>query len=242
VTADTPVAAVTYIGLPISSGGAHSLGNMSRRVAYERSMSFLRTCTQTDRPISYSFSLNDVPELPRPARLERELQRRFGHYSMIPAERVGDALDFLDEIHPQPTNRWGMAPIWFWASSSFRILDSATGQPLPAQDPVRFGGVEYEFGVPLGSSGLRLILENHAKLGIELCIPYPDEALLRRVVPWLQRCLPCKLSPRQWRAWTPTKTGSFKGRKMVAPRTSSEPSIEAEPERRGNAPADPCAD
>lgn len=220
MTTDTRLAAVTYVGLPISSGGAHSLGTMSRRVAYERTMTFLRTCTQPAGPISYSFGVNDVPELRPIPQLERELKRRFGSYASIPAERVGDALDFLDEIHPQPTNRWGMAPIWFWSTSAFRILDAATGEPVPAQDPGRFRGVEYAFGVPLGSSGLRLILENTARIGIEMCLPYPDDALLRRVVPWLQHHLPCKLSAKQWRAWTPTKTGSFKSRRMAAPQAS----------------------
>ena len=220
MTSDTPLAAVTYIGLPVSSGGAHSLGRMSRRLAYERTMSFLRTCTQPMGPLACSFALHDVPELPPDPRLGRELKHRFGGDASIRAERVGEALDYLDEIDPQPTNPWGMAPIWFTAASSFLILDPGSGQPLPGQDPERFGGVEYEWGVPLGSSGLRVILDNGARIAIELCLPDPDEAMLRRVVPWLQRNLPFRFSAKQWRAWTPTKTGSFKARKMEAPVTS----------------------
>lgn len=213
----TPLAAITYIGLPISSGGAHSLGRMSRRVAYERTMSFLRTCTQPDGPVTYSFDVHEVPELPPIPRLERELKRRFGHNLRVPEGRVDQALEFLDEIDPQPTNQWGLAPIWFTATSRFQVLDPATGHPLPGQDPKRFKGVEYEGGVPLGTSGLRLILENHARIAIELCLPDPDDALLSRVVSWLQRYLPCTLSPKQWRAWTPTKTGSFKARRLSSP-------------------------
>jgi hypothetical protein len=220
---DTPLAAITYIGLPISSGGAHSLGRMSRRVAYERTVSFLRTCTKPADPITYSFAVLDVPELPPVPRLERELKRRFGQYFAVQQhlavqnERVDEALDFLDEIDPQPTNQWGMAPIWFSATSNFQILDPATGDPITGQDPKRFKGVEYEGGVPLGTSGMRLILDNHARIAIELCLSDPDDALLRRVVPWLQEYLPCKLSPKQWRAWTPTTTGSFKARRISAP-------------------------
>ena len=214
---DAPLAAVTYIGLPISSGGAHSLGRMTRRVAYQRTMSFLGTCTLPEGAIGYSFDVHDVPELPPVPRLERELRRRFGNYVTLHEARVEDALDFLDEIEPQPANRWGMAPVWFTATSKFRILDPASGQPLPGQDPRGFRGVEYEWGVPLGSSGLRLILNNHASLAIDLCLPFPDDAAVRRVVPWLQRHLPCKLSAKHWRAWTPTKTGSFRARKLTAP-------------------------
>ena len=214
----TAPAAVTYIGLPISSGGAHSLGRMSRRVAFEKTVAFLQTCTEPVAPITYSFDVLDVPELPALPRLQLQgkLIRRFGHSGRLAEGRVGDALDFLDEIEPQPTNQWGMAPVWFTLSSGFRIRDPATGRPLPGQDSNRFRGVEYEYRVPLGTSGLRLILHTRAHLGIELCLPDADDDLLHRVVPWLGQHLPCQLSPKQWRAWTSTKSGSFKARKLTA--------------------------
>jgi hypothetical protein len=45
-------AAVTYIGLPISSGGAHSLGRMTRRAAYAAMMEFVGTCAQLIDPMA----------------------------------------------------------------------------------------------------------------------------------------------------------------------------------------------
>jgi hypothetical protein len=193
---------------------------MSRRDAYERTIAFLHACTQPVGLIEYKFAVNNVPELKPVPGLERELRRRFGDYSHIAAERVSDALAFLDDIDPQPTNKWGMAPLWFWAACRFRIIDPSTARPLPGQDPERFNGLEYEWRVPLGTSALHLALHNRATLGIELCIPDADEEVLRRVVPWLQDYLPFKFSPKQWRAWTPTKAGSFKVRKMTASRGS----------------------
>lgn len=213
---DTP-AAVTYIGLPISSGGAHALGRMSRRVAYDRTIAFLRACTQQVGEIQYKFAVVDVPELKPVPGLEQELRRRFGEYTRIEAERVPDAIDLLDDIDPQPTNRWGLAPIWFRTSGRFQILDPSTGRPIPGQDPSRFHGVEYDWKVPLGTSSLHLSLHNRASLGIELCIPDADDQVLRRVVPWLEDNLPFTFSPKWWRAWTPTRGGSFKARKMTAP-------------------------
>ena len=44
--------AVTYEGLPISSGGAHKLGRTSTRKAVESWRDFLAACT---RPVSLSF-------------------------------------------------------------------------------------------------------------------------------------------------------------------------------------------
>jgi hypothetical protein len=46
IMTDSAPTAVTYDGLPVSSGCAHSLGRMTRRAAYDATMSFLRTCTQ----------------------------------------------------------------------------------------------------------------------------------------------------------------------------------------------------
>ena len=190
---------------------------MSRRVAYERMIAFLHACTRPLGAIESWFAVERVPDLEPVPGLERELRRRFGQVLRIDAERVLDALQFLDDIDPQPTNQWGMAPIWFWTTCRFLILDPSTGRPLRGQDPERFHGVEYASGLPLGASSLHLMLHNHASLGIELCIPDADEEVLGRVVPWLQDYLPFRFSPRQWRAWTPTKTGSFKVRKMTAP-------------------------
>lgn len=218
----TPPTAITYIGLPVASGGAHSLGRLSRRDAYQRTTDFLHACTEPVGPNVYSFRVFDVPELEPIVRLEQELEVRFGdyldgpgHYRAIPERLVGEALDFLDEIDPQPTNRWGMAPIWFWVAADFRILDPATGRPIPGQDPSRFSGAEYDWRVPLGSSRLRLILHNQAQIGIELCLPDADKDALGRLIPWLQQHLPFRLSPKHWRAWTPTKSGGFMARRLA---------------------------
>jgi len=219
--------AITYIGLPKSSGGAHHLGRMSRRVAYTRTMSFLQTCTEPVGDLGYALSVMKVPQLRPIPDLEKQIERRFGRsigptgaahsHVRLKQDGVDDALDFLDEIEPQPTNEWGMAPIWFWVTSTFRILDPDTGRALPGQDPLRYGGIEYSWKVPLGSSGLRLILNNEAAIGIDLSIPIADDDQIRRLVQWLQQYLPFKFSPWHWRAWTPTKSGSFKARNYSPP-------------------------
>ena len=221
----TSPSAVTYVGLPVGSGGAHRLGRLSRHAALSRLDLFLETCTEPIGARRFWFDVHEPAELGRVAHLERELVRRFGPLSSdagrrrVPVSpgRASEALAFLDDIDPQPTNRYDMAPIWFWADSKIRLLDPGTGRAIPGQDPTRFAGVEYESGVPLGSSGIRLILANHASIGIELCIPDADEDLVQRTVPWLQQHLPFRLSPHHWRAWTPTRTGSFTKRKLTLP-------------------------
>jgi hypothetical protein len=208
--------AVTYIGLPISSGGAHSLGRMSRRDAYERTIAFLDACTEATDLLDHRFRVQRVPGADVPAELVRAVRSRFGDDVGLRTSRVPEALDFLDEIDPQPANAWSMVPVWFWTVARFRILDPATGRPIDSQDPDGFAGVDYAPGVPLGTSGLHLVLNDQAAIGIELCIPAADDGLVDRVVPWLQEHLPFRFSPKQWRAWTPTKAGSWKASKLPA--------------------------
>jgi hypothetical protein len=228
---DRRAVAVTYEGLPISSGGAHSLGRMSRRDAYKRAMSFLATCTEPISPIEVLFYVNDVPELPRQRYLDEELERRFGKREGVlwqkgprlelDESRVGEALDFLDNVDPQPTNGWGMAPIWLWIIARFRILDPTTGRPLPGQDPERFPNIDPRWNQPLGTSMLKLILDNGARLGLDLCIPGEVDDHLREVVLWLQEHLPMRLSPSHWRLWAPTRTGSLTFRRTPSPLTGA---------------------
>lgn len=56
-----------------------------------------------------------------------------------------------------------------------------------------------------------------ARLQIDLCLPLVDDELLARVVPWLQEHLPCRLSRKQWRTWTPSKSGILSPRNWMCP-------------------------
>jgi hypothetical protein len=211
--------AVTYVGLPISSGGAHSLARMSFRAAHERTVQFLSRCAEPITPLAYSFRLLDA-DVPRDTKIEKLLHRRFGPGDNVnvAAERVSEALDFLTEIDPQPaSNRAGTVRVWLTGECTFRVRDPASGHVLPGQDTHRYGGREYDWSVPLGTSALKLSLSNRARLAIDLCLPDADDQLLVRVVPWLQTNLPCKLSAKHWNRWTATSTGSFKAINVPAP-------------------------
>ena len=170
-------------------------------------MSFLRTCTLPMGPVDYSFTVRRVPELAPARDLELKLERRFGRGSVLVLheDEVDEALEFLEDIHPQPTNQWGMAPLGFRATAKCLLLDPETDRPLPGQTDKLLARVGY-------NNQLELILDNRAALRIEFCIPEADELVLSRMLPWLQEYLPCNLSPKHWRAWRPTKSGSLRPR------------------------------
>jgi hypothetical protein len=208
----------TYVGLPISSGGAHSLTRMSFRAAHERMVQFLSRCAEPITPLAYSFSLLDA-DVPRDTKIEKLLHRRFGSGDNLNVghERVTEALDFLTEIDPQPANRGGTVRVWLTGKCTFRVRDPVGGHVLPGQDTDRYGGREYDWSVPLGTSALKLSLSNRARLAIDLCLPDADDQLLLRVVPWLQTNLPCEFSAKHWKRRTATSTGSFKAINIAAP-------------------------
>ncbi|MBD3782016.1 MAG: hypothetical protein IE926_03515 [Micrococcales bacterium] len=214
--------AITYVGLPISAGGAHSLGRMPVATAYERTLHFLSSCTRLLLPPTHRLLVSDIGVPLRPPE-RAELRRRFGDGDLIDLqpEQIPDALGFLADISPPTAKQMG--GLWLTVDARFRILDPQTGGLLPGQDPERYAGVQYQWDDPLGSSRLALSLHSRATLAVDLCLPDADDAVLDRVLPWLQTNLPCKLSSKHWMHWTPTKTGSFKGRKMASPLHRSEP-------------------
>ncbi len=210
--------AVTYVGLPIASGGAHRLGHTGFREAYRRTCDFIDACAVVVLPRQQEFSFQYVPELPDLPVWEPVFRERFGGGAErtipIADSQVDDALAFLDEVNPQPQNQWGLAPLWFTTLWRIQIVDPATGEPFPGQEPSRYSDVEYEWKVRLGESRVRLNLSNRVSLGIELCLPDIDDVRLREVLPAIQAHAPFRFSSKSWRRWEPTKTGSFRARKI----------------------------
>lgn len=206
-----------YDGLPVSSGGAHGLGRISVHDAYSRWCEFLSACT-SPRAITCAFDLPNTPELRVDRSVRALLVRTFpgndGKFP-VPTDRVGEALELLTALEPQPTNRWGMAPVWLRFSADF-ALRRPDGELWPHQDPSEFGYFETPTGVRLGASMTSLILQARRSMGLLLTVPdaTADDAAV--LVPWLQAHLPFRLSPKHWTRWTLTKNGrTYRGRRQV---------------------------
>ncbi|HZU72364.1 MAG TPA: hypothetical protein VE990_06285, partial [Acidimicrobiales bacterium] len=187
--------AVAYDGLPISSGGAHGLGRASARDALAAWLRFLDACTVAS-PIESYFDFPATPGLMvegEVARLiEHEFPRSSGRFERfpVPPEGVEAALVLLESIEPQPTNQWGMAPVWLWFEADFRLRSPRGPGLWPGQDPDLFGHFHTPSRVILGASSTRLILQAKRSLGLSLSIPVATDADLAVIVPWLQASLP----------------------------------------------------
>jgi hypothetical protein len=210
--------AVAYDGLPISSGGSHKLGRISPRQALTAWQGFLDACTQPS-PVSCWFDLPMTPELTvEPAvvaRLSAMFPERTRDRFPVPRDGIDQAVDLIESIEPQPTNQWGMAPVWLWFTADFQLLRPDGSGVWPGQDPARFGHFQTPAGITLGASSTRLVLQARRSLGLSLSIPEASDEDLQRVVPWLQNHLPMRLSAKHWARWTLTKNGrTYRGKKI----------------------------
>jgi len=216
---DLVASAVTYDGLPVSSGGAHTLRRTSAAGAFAAWTHFLETCTEPS-PINCWFDFPRTPELHADPAMVGRIASAFppdqhGRHSADRA-RVDDALALFESLEPLPVNSSGMAPIWLWFTADFRVRSPHGSELWPGQDPARFGEFETPGGVRLGVSSTRLILHARPLLGLQLSIPDASDDDLAAIVPWLQAALPMRLSSKHWNRWTLTADGrSYRGRRIT---------------------------
>ena len=214
--------AVVYDGLPMSSGGAHSLGRMTTTEAATRWLSFLGTRTRP-APILCSFDLDAHPWLGAGRRLGARISREFPptlgartHFS-VPPDRITEAVDLLESLKPLPTSRSGLPAVTLTLGASFKVLAPDGAALWPGQDPSRFGHFHTPAGVTLGASTTRLSLDARASISLLLSVPEATDEDLSVVIPWLQDALPMRLSPQHWARWTLTKDGHSYRRTAINP-------------------------
>ena len=207
--------AVTYDGLPISSGGAHGLGRLRGRSAYQAFKSFLDACSH-HRSLSSEFWLDgdEGPEVRE--RLEAHFpaseDRRF---LPAPEDRVLEAIDLYDDLDVRP-DRWGLTPVWFTARAVFTLRQPHSHDPWPDQGRDRFNGFEVPGGITLGESVAYLTMSPKARMALQLCLPGATDRQVADTIPWLQANLPFRLSTKHWLRWTLTKSGtSYRPRRIT---------------------------
>lgn len=209
--------AVVYDGLPISSGGAHGLGRISVRRAHSSWATFLETYG-SDVAESCYFDFPNTPELTAEPDVRSAVAEAFpasGRKHEVPSDRVREALDLMTALEPQPTNPWGMAPVWLCFSAEF-VLRRPTGGVWPDQERERFGFFETPTGVRLGRCVANLNIEAKRSMGLLLSVPNVTDEEAAELAQWLQADLPFRLSAKHWSRWTLTKNGrTYRGRKIA---------------------------
>lgn len=172
---DAGYPAVTHAGLPIPGGGAHPLGRLSRRVARERTTTFLEPCTKPVGPSNRPLKCATCQVFPNGV-----ISRQSCHIVLVRAGRpLSPPIGFTKPstcstpsiLSPRTSGAWHLS-----GSARNQIFESSTPMTtlaLPSQHAQQFGGPEYVWSIPLGTSCLGSIHNNNAKLGAVCVSPMP---------------------------------------------------------------------
>jgi hypothetical protein len=227
---------VTYDGLPVGSGGAHSLRTRNPQAALAQIQSFLDKCTIRPSDLRFTVNLLSGEEVGIPKEWTKFLLRRFNNtygasnektlgstleYSWpIPESDVANQVDFLGSLGSLPAHQYGMQPLCVTAHSVIKLIDGEGGAPWPYQDPSSYSHFQVSgYGEALGRSVVYARISERSSLNLFLNFPFePEDPELRRAVRHVQDNLPFSLSKSHWRHWKLTKAGDkYLGRKMTSP-------------------------
>ncbi len=222
-------AVITYDGLPISSGGAHTLRMRGPKAVHAAITQFATTCSDYTRPTQLYVELLKGKEIPRSfsamverkflldfgaPRRTRALGQAIGTQWDIPKERAEDVLTLLEGPQPLPTDR--LYPLALNLVANFRLIDPQGGSVLPRQERTDYLHFEAAPGLYLGTSTLYARLSAVSTVSVFFSLPYEELGpALREHVRFLQTHLPFKLSAHHWKRWHINKAGTrYVGRRI----------------------------
>jgi hypothetical protein len=221
---------ITYDGLPISSGGGHTLRTRSALLAWEQVRNFTAACSDTKQPQDASFSVltganirNDF-SAPLVARFKDELgvprQQALGAdtafvWSITP-QQIDTYTDFIEKTTPLPIHPYKLQPIAVTATFKFSLVDRYSRIALPNQGVDVYGNFSPSCGLFLGESYLYARISERSTVSLFLNFPFEEiTESFQKTVAFVQEHLPFALSDNHWKQWRRTKKGtSYVGRKI----------------------------
>lgn len=220
---------ITYDGLPISSGGAHTLRANGFAAAWAHVERFLEHCTDFERPEQIIIELLEGTRIPEAfvsplkqrfserfsARRTRRVGAAVGHQWSVEWESFAAVLQELDLLQPLPDVP-SPPPLTVNVTSAFHFVDPDTRRALPFQDPSDYPGRHAGDRTPLGTSRVFARLSTRSTLSVFFSLPFPHagEEFLT-YVEFLQRHAPFRFSGAHWKIWTPAKKrGGYVGRRF----------------------------
>ena len=233
---------ITYDGLPISSGGAHTLRTRSPKAALRQVHHFLATCTDTlapqtafvevlsGRSFPDAFSRRLIAELT--SELGSPIRRHAGskhiaHRWGLTADQIDGYVALIDQTAALPVDPFGLQPFTVAAAFNFYLLNPVTRKVLPNQGVELYGEFSPGPGMLLGKSQLYARISGQSTVSMFLCFPFEKQtADFLMTAAEVQAALPFSLSVKGWRHWQLTKKATrYSGRRInVQIERSPEPS------------------
>lgn len=221
--------AITYDGLPIASGGAHRLRTRDIKSAADSLQSFVSAISADCVPSALQFELLSSPDASHGCLAEliaeqnacygeartQVVGKRRAHRWNVPTSAFEQIVAAAALISSEPQDDV-LAPVTILAGWTLTLIDPASGQTLPHQDPLHYGGFGIGDGRFLGRSSLFARLATRTTANLWLSLPFRDATEDAQLIAGhVQAQFPCKLSAKHWKQWALTKRGTYTGRKIA---------------------------
>ncbi len=224
----TRQAAITYDGLPISSGGAHSLRFKGFVKTFEALDNFVNSVSLDPVPtsvilelfdlgIGYTYFLALTAEFDN--RFRRKEGRQIGEFAAnqwcVDPNDLKPLIYDLEGLRPIPDAGYAGQSLVVHVNWNLRFADFRHKQ-FPFQNRNEYLQFEVYFQRYLGESALYARISETSTANLFLSLPFenPDEEAME-LVKRIQTHFPARLSSKHWKRWTLTKNGkSYVGRKI----------------------------
>ena len=214
---------LTYDGLPVKSGGAHSIRGKNLKLNWQNANNFIKNISAKNLNAKYLLKLYLGCEESK--KYIEIFKLKFGLYPKekiastyekccewdITEDKINEVIQILDDIKPQPQH-W-IEPIRFEASSQFYLSNFYKNISLENQ------GLDYNFDDGYGHytslSNYMITVTEKVFLSIWLVIPFRTvDANLKTYVKKLVEFAPFKFSDKHWKIWNYSNTQKLRGRKI----------------------------
>lgn len=223
---------ITYDGLPLASGGAHSLRQKGFVGTFDVLQGFVDSISLEREPSSVSLELIDMGSgnYTHFMSLSSEFDDK---YHRTDGRQIGDyhgsqwkvapallkpLIDDLERLRPIPNAGYAGRSLVVYVYWNLIFAD-CEGLPLPFQSRNDYLGFDVDYQRYLGESFVYSRISETSTAHVFLSLPFEDVSsdcveLANRV----REAFPARLSSKHWKRWSLTKkrTG-YVGRKILAP-------------------------
>ncbi len=211
---------ISYEGLPINSGGAHSISKNSPKENYEQTLYFLSLFADTTEPKSIELTLyksqnKDYSNF----KLLLKLILKFGIPNIkndgwlktwnwkLTKKNITKALDTLKLNNELPKNPAGPITISFYWN--FHFKNPNTNQILPNQNLIP------ELDFRNKNSQIYLRLSKKSTISVWFAFPFNEIGKYEsEFIKGIKDNLPFKMSDKHWRIWKKSEKGNWIPRKI----------------------------
>lgn len=224
--------AITYDGLPVSSGGGHTLRTKGPAAGFHALQSFVDSISLETVPTQLWVELleGDAVSAEYFSTLSNSFTAEFGNqvkertlgdwtghiWNLGPRDLQG-IIQELENVRPIPMTPYAGPAVVITVFWNLVLFEVKTRGRLPHQFLGEYADFKIDPARALGESFIAGRISEKTTCNLFLSLPYveaTDEA--RQIAQEIQKRFPVRLSPKHWKAWKLTKSGkSYVSRKIA---------------------------